>query len=122
MNPAWRGAGRTNPTLTMQSMRLPYRGDSSSQAIRVAQATDKPYEVTLRVIGPPGEWAMFSFDPTELNTGTSLIPLGGTFVVMSGQDHTMRLLPYQVIYAKGSSTGGDGVFPVCVSVSMTEEA
>lgn len=103
----------------MQSISLPDRGDSSRAAVRVAQATDVDYEVTLRVVGSPGEWAIFSFDPAELNTGTNLIPLGGTIIVQAGQHHTMRLRPYQAIYGKGSTSDP---YPVCVSISMSEMA
>jgi len=110
---------------------LPSLTVPNSQAIRVGAATAKPHEVTLRVLGAPGEWAVFSFDsPNELNmppqAGHQRLPIGNTLAIPSGQFQIIHLRPYQTIYAKGS-IGPDILDsknrprpPVCVSVTLTE--
>jgi hypothetical protein len=112
---------------------LPSLTVSNSLAVKVAAATATPYQVVLRVLGPPGEWAVFSFDsPNELNgppvANHQRLPIGNTLAVPAGQFQILSLRPYQTIYAKGS-IGPDVLDsknrprpPVCVSVTQTESS
>jgi hypothetical protein len=107
------------PSHIMQSFILPTLSQPGAESVRIAQATHRPVEVVLRVIGPPGEWAAFSYDPVELNVDQGLVPVGNTIIIPSGQFQPLHLRPRQVIYAKGSHSL-TAEFPVCVSVTMTE--
>jgi hypothetical protein len=106
---------RTAPGLVTRSFRLPSLTDYESGAVRIGQATDVEYEAIVRTVGPAGEWAVISFNPTELmQPGMSNFPVGDVLVLPSGQWQKMRLLPRQVLYAKGS------VDEVVVSVTLNE--
>jgi hypothetical protein len=96
---------------TMRTYSLPYLGDPDALAIRVATAGDAPYEVIVRTVHPPGSFAVFCFDATELNginpppfgPGITLPPFGGDVLVLpGGQFQLIRLRPKQSLYAKGN--------------------
>jgi len=78
----------------------------TGQAVRVANATDVAYKVTVRTVSPPGAFAVLSFDASELNTpNLAAIPNGNTLLLPAGQDDEIRLMPRQVLYAKGNVVG-----------------
>lgn len=102
----------------MGTMRVPSLTNPKSQAIRLLQAGDMPFEAILRVVGPAGSYAAFSVDANDLNLGSPLPsvspPTGSTLIVQSGQHHPLRLGPRQAVFAKGSVDG------VIVSVNAGE--
>lgn len=101
----------------MRSYALPYIGDPRSEAIKVAEAGSMPYECVVRVVQPPGGFAILSFDPNELNvagipsvqtlgTSYSAYPVGNNLIMPSGQFQVLRLAPHQSLYAKGNVAPG----------------
>jgi len=106
---------RTAPSLVSRSFRLPALTDPDSGAVRIGQATDVEYTAIVRTIGPAGEWAAVSQNPSELTQpDLTTFPVGDILTLPSGQWQKMRLLPRQVLYAKGS------VDEVVVSVTLNE--
>ena len=71
------------------------------EAIRLVSSADQPYTVMLRVVDPPGSFAMFSFDPTTLNN-TIVIPTGENIIIPVGQWQSVPLPPYSALYGRGS--------------------
>lgn len=105
---------------TMKTYTLPSLNDRTRGAIRVAQATDVPYEVVLRTIGPAGTYAAFSMNVTELNTYQGNVvtqpPLGDVVLLPTSQYQVIKLRPREVLYAKGSQSN------VIVSISSNQVA
>jgi hypothetical protein len=102
-----------SPTF-MQTYALPPLGNLTGAA-RLATASDAPYNVTVRVVGPAGAFAAFSSDATELNRGGVNVPTGQTVIVQSGQEHKIRLMPGQAVFGVGHAINpGETVY---VSVS-----
>lgn len=116
-----------SPTL-MKTFRLPWLGDprNEAQAIRVANALDNPYEVTVRVVGPPGSMAAIAFSPTELMNqpliaaGISQVPIGDTIIVPAGQRQTILMNPRQALYARGNMSPAGTTGAVVLSVSSND--
>lgn len=121
-------AQRTGSPTLMKTFRLPWLGDpgNASQAIRVANALDNPYEVTVRVVGPPGALAALSFSPTELMNqpviaaGISQVPIGDTIIMPAGQRQTIRMNPRQGLYARGNMSPNLATGAVVLSVSAND--
>lgn len=88
---------------TMKSYTLPSLNDKTRGAIRVAQATDLPYDVMIRTIGPPGQYAALSLNVGELNSASG-VPVGDLILLPTSQFQTLKLKPKEVLYAKGSQS------------------
>ena len=119
----------------MRSYTLPYIGDPRSEAIKVAEAGTVAYEVVVRVVQPPGGFAVLAFDPNELNvsgvpfvqtlgTSYSAFPVGNTLIMPAGQFQVLRLAPRQSLYAKGTvapnvatQTSSDGAVIISVTAA-----
>lgn len=99
----------------IQSYELPVLG-STTTAVRVCQALQTPFDVVLRVVGPPGSLAVFSTNTTDLDVTGAAIPVGNTLIVPAGSDHKLRLTPHQALFGKGTLAG------VVASVNATETA
>jgi hypothetical protein len=97
----------------VKSYRLPSLNDKTRGAIRVAQATDVPYEVSLRTVSPLNQSAVFSFSPNELNQSNGL-PIGDNIILPAGHWQLMTLMPREVLYAKGTDA------TVVISVTMNQ--
>jgi len=114
---------------TLRTYALPWMGDPKSQAVRVASAGDRPYEVVVRTVAPPGSFAIFSFDANEMNmrgvpvvaAGTSAIPAGDFLVIPGGQFQIVRLSPKMALFAKGN-IGPGAVVGDAVICSVTGAA
>lgn len=98
----------------MRSLTLPQLG-TLSMAVRVATGGREPTDVTLRVVGPPGGFGVFSADAAALNMpGIGTLPIGDTLLLPTGDTQRIRLKPRQPLYGRGSLAG------VVVSVTMSE--
>lgn len=111
----------------MKTYFLPWLGDPLSQAVRIATAGDDPYEVVVRTVGPPGSFAVFSFDANELNTmdlpavapGVTAPPTGGDVLVLpGGQFQVIRLASKMALFAKGNVGPGVAIPPEGVIISV----
>lgn len=102
-------ADHVNHDTTMRTVRL-----TPAAAFRVATApSGNPWRVHVRVLGPPGTWAMFATDYSRLRTGQHPSE-DEVMVVPSGQDTAIRLNPRQILYGMSNVDG------VCVSVVTGE--
>jgi hypothetical protein len=97
-----------------KSYRLPLVTNKLRPAIRVAQATDVPYGIILRTIGPAGGWAVFAYNASELDGSNTNTPMGDVLILPTFQWQFLTLKPRQVIYAKG------GVADTLISVTFSE--
>lgn len=76
---------------------------TTTRPSRIATAaSSNPWNVTLRVLGPAGTWAVFATDPARLKSAT--VMSDDVTVLPSGQETTIRLNPRQVIYGVGSAS------------------
>jgi len=105
--------------------RLPFLGDPEAGAIRLATSNNVPYEVTVRVVGPPGGMAALAFDPVPLNVPQPLIfpanhfshiPAGDVIIIPAGQFQTIRMTPRQALFGKGNMGPKHPTGPVVVSI------
>jgi hypothetical protein len=109
-----RPSSRWNASV-MKTYRLPSLNDRTRGAIRVAQATDAPYEAVIRTVGPAGGWAAFAYNATELNMSTAAtVPVGDIIILPTFQWQILRLRPRDILYAKGASAD------TIISVTMSE--
>ena len=99
--------GPLRPTTGINTRRLPALATAGSQAIRVASAGAQAIRVTLRPIGPPGSFAVFSESAAELNTPglAATIPTGFVFSIPVGDKETIDIHAKQALYAKGNVEG-----------------
>lgn len=88
--------GRANSTI--RSYALPAPGQD---AIRLVSSSDRPYTVMVRVVDPPGAFAMFSFDASVLNNVVA-IPTGENIIIPVGQWQTVTIPPHSALYGRGS--------------------
>jgi hypothetical protein len=112
---------------SMRTYRLPWLADQDAGAIRIATAGAEPYEVTVRVVSPPGALAALSFSTNELDLpqqviapNMSAVPAGDTLVIPAGQKHVVRMNPRQALYAKGNFGPGNMNGPVIVSITASD--
>jgi len=117
--PTVRVASRpTKGRVMMRTVTLPSLTVANSQAIRIAHAPDNvPYETTIRVVGPPGAFAVIASTAGALAASIGNIgaaPTGDTSIIPAGDKQIVHLKPGQGIVAKGS------VPNVQVSVTMSE--
>lgn len=110
------------PRSNLGSYQLPFLG-TQGYATMLATAPQVPYEITVRVVGPPGGLAALALDQSSLNdpqpliTATvSQIPIGETIIVPAGQEQTVYLSPGQALYGKGNMSYTNSTGPVIVSV------
>jgi hypothetical protein len=96
-------SGRLPREPVMMTLRLPPMGDPNYEQVRICSATDVPYEVELRVVGPAGTYAIFTTVPGYLDRDFSNIPTGDSLIVQSGASHRLRLNPKQAVFGKGSA-------------------
>lgn len=113
---------------TFRTFFLPWIGDPSSEAVRVATAGNEPYEIVIRTVAPPGAFGIFSFDANELNTmelavvavGVTGPPTGGdVLIIPGGQFQIVRLQPKSALFAKGNIGPGAAIPPEGVIISIT---
>jgi len=109
---------------TMRTYQLPWLGDQNNPAIRIATAGAEPYEVTVRVVSPPGGLAALSFSPNELNLTQSIVgpnmsavPTGDTLIIPSGQKHNVFMNPRQALYARGNFSPSNPNGAVVLSIT-----
>lgn len=102
-----RSPSSARPLTGVNTRRLPSLGAAGAQAIRIASANKQPIRVTLRPIGPPGSFAVFSQSAAELNTPglTATNPTGYVFSIPVGDVQTVDLHQRQELYAKGNVDG-----------------
>lgn len=86
---------------TIRSYTLPGPGQD---AVRLVSSGDAPYTVMVRVVDPPGAFAMFSFDASVLNNGVA-VPTGENVIIPVGQWQTITLPPKSALYGRGSAAG-----------------
>jgi hypothetical protein len=99
----------------VKTLQLPSLTNPRLEALGIINATEAPWRIQIRTIGPPGGFAILSFDAGELSMpmiGT--VPEGNTFILGAGGDLEIHLAPRQRLYGKGSMPG------VTVSVSGSE--
>jgi len=122
-------ATRTPTTALMQSMRLPWLGDSrpQAQAAHVATSLQNPYEVVVRVVAPPGGLAALSLDQGGLNDqpliapGMSSVPMrNGVIIIPAGEAQRILMNPRQSLYARGNMSPDNPTGPVIISVTATD--
>jgi hypothetical protein len=113
----------------MRTYSLPWLGDPKSESVRVASAGERPYEVIVRTVAPPGAFAVFSFDANEMNIrgvpvvapGTTGLPAGDFLIIPGGQFQIVRLSPKMGLFAKGN-IGPGAVVGDAVICSVTGAA
>jgi hypothetical protein len=97
----------TNARPTIRSYVLPAPG---AEAVRLVSSADRPYKVMVRVVDPPGAFAVFSFDASSLNNATA-VPTGENIIIPVGQWQTIPMPPRSALYGRGSGAS--------VTVSVT---
>lgn len=126
---AARSARATRTPAVMKTMRLPWLGDkrAQAQAVRVATSLQNPYEVTVRVVAPPGALAALSFSQTELEDqpliapGLSTVPTGDVVIIPAGGFQKIRMNPRQALFGRGNMSPDHPTGAVLISVSATDD-